>query len=356
MSGRRILIERYADEFDFRGGGGIETAGFHLAHALERGGTLVDWYTPADGSDPLALAARIFGEGYTALFPLVESAVFRTPSLLGDATRRTVRIWHDVGVLAAPRTPLPGCPVHGRADDAEHPIGPTAACIATVVDPGACAADIVFSDEPWTRCFPRRRCIPWAVDHLPRAQHHDPAGPVVLLAGKAPLAAVRAIAAAARQGGSGVRIVFSQWTGLGREAKQHFFSAGRDEADEVIDHYDLMQDHRRVFGGASAALVLSHYRETFSFLAAEAVHFGIPVVAPIASGAALRFAAARMADEAAVATLVRSGGHRRLSPVPSPTWGWADVAAAYVRVLDDIEAEHDEPARRTAVAEKGANG
>ena len=327
-----VLIERYADTFDLENGGGIEVACFHLGRALEDAGVGVRWYTRGDWTTADEFESLVVTSGASMVLPLVDSPVFARAAgaLAPDLRRRIVRLWHDVSLLAPPTRPLPICPRHGAAGGAE------AACTAAAASPDGYAANVFFFDDAWTRCFSRRRYIPWAVDHLPVADHRSPDGPVVLLVGKMRTEYAQAILDDCERSGVAVRVIFSNWSMLGQQSRLMVLARPQRAGLDIVDHYDLTQDHARVFGGASAALVLSQYRETFNFLAAEAVHFGIPVVAFAGSGGTLRFASAVLASVKQVIDLLRSGAHARLAPIERPAWGWADVAAAYAGLARDV--------------------
>lgn len=327
-----VLIERYADRFDLQNGGGIEMAGYHLGRALAQAGMDVRWYTPRDWRTTDEFASLVARSGADMVLPLIDSAPFaRAAGALPPAVRaRIVRLWHDVSMLAPPTHRLPTCPRHGDGGT------PDAPCVAARLSPTGYAADIFFFDDLWTRCFPRRRYIPWAVDHLPPIDHRSRAGPVLLLVGKMRWEYAHAILDACIAHGIGVRVVFSNWSLLGQQSRRQLLALPPHPLIEIIEHYDLSRDHARVFGGTSAALVLSQYRETFNFLAAEAVQFGIPVIAFAGSGGTLRFASAILTSIEAVVALLRGGGHARLDPVPRPAWGWADVAAAYRNLVAEL--------------------
>lgn len=328
---RRVLIEQYAPEIDLRGGGGVEMASLHLARALGVRGIDVDPYVEDDVPALTAPGGPLSRGDVDAVVPLVESPWFTRPDPVASVSRtcRVVRLWHDVTPIAAPWAAVPPCPVHAAGEVAGD-AGATCHAAAFPADDGA--ANIFLNDDAWTRCFPRRHVIPWAVDHLPRRDYRAADGPVLLLAGKIPLADLIRVADACDAAGTATRIVFCNWTRGGERAKRHFAAEGPRPGREVIDFYDLQREHARVFGGLGAALVLSNYHETFNFLAAEAVHFGIPVVALRRSGATLRFAAAAL-DLDGVVDLIRTGGLPTLAATPRPAWGWRDVAAAYDRLL-----------------------
>jgi UDP-N-acetyl-D-glucosamine:ribostamycin N-acetyl-D-glucosaminyltransferase len=327
-----LLFERYGPGFDLRHGGGVERALYELGHALAACGAQVHWYTQEDCPDAQRLAAHAAALGADAVFPLCDSALFwRQAHTLPASLRATmVRIWHDVGALTQGRGVLAPCPRHGTAQGADQPCG------AAHAAPEAYAADVFFRDDAWTRCFPRRHTIPWAVDHLPARDYRDPAGPILLLAGKSQLELTAGVVAACRAAGVPVRVIFSGWSSLGRQAKAYFQVAERRAGCEVIDDYCLEEDHARVFGGISAAFVLSQYHETFNFLAAECVHFGLPVVALSCSGATRSFAALALDTPDALRDTVASGRFRTLAVAARPPWGWRDVAAAYIDLAQGL--------------------
>lgn len=327
-----ILIERYPDGFDLAGGGGVHVACFHLAHALDRIGLRVGWYTSRDWNTVADLEDVVTAAGADMVLPLIDSPTFaKAAGTLPPALRgRMVRLWHDVSLLAIPTHPIPLCGQHGPGGS------PDIACAAATVSPGAYAGDVFFFDDAWTRCFPRRRYVPWAVDHLPKADHRSPDGPVVLLIGKMRWEYAEAILNTCSASGIPVRAIFSNWSVLGQQSRYRMLARAPDSMVEVIDRYDLARDHARVFGGASAALVLSQYRETFNFVAAEAAYYGLPVIAFAGSGAVRRFASVIAADVPAVLELLGSGRYARLRPVACPDWGWSDVAAAYADMVGDL--------------------
>jgi hypothetical protein len=329
--GRHAIFERYSNGFDLRHGGGVERALFHLAKALRERGVTVSWYAQEAFREIPALSAMLERAGPGAIFPLTDSPSFwRATHEIPERLRgRMVRIWHDVGPLVRGPDGIPVCDRHQRGIDG-------AACASAHAHTGAYAADIVFSEDPWTRCFPKRRRIPWAVDHLPSIDYRDPDGPILMLAGKTQVEYTEQAVEACRAEGVPVRMVFSNWTTLGRKAKAHFTQPAHRRGIEVIESYDLERDHARVFGGCSAAFVLTQYHETFNLLAAESVHFGIPVATYSCAGATLRFASAVADDVPDVLALIRGQGFRALQPVPRPAWGWRDVAAHYIDLLDDI--------------------
>lgn len=327
-----LLFERYGPGFDLRHGGGVERALYELGKALAARGARVHWYSQDDCPDGERLAAYAATLGADAVFPLCDSALFwrearRLPAWLRE---RMVRIWHDVGALTQGRGVLAPCARHAAEQGAQQP------CSAAHAEPAAYAADVFFRDDSWTRCFPRRHYIPWAVDHLPARDYRDPDGPILLLAGKAQLELSGAVVAACRSAGVPVRVIFSGWSRLGREAKAFFQLAEHRAGCEVIDDYCLEDDHARVFGGVSAAFVLSQYHETFNFLAAECVHFGLPVVALACSGATRSFASLALDAPGALQNTVASGRFRTLAVAARPPWGWRDVATAYIDLVQGL--------------------
>jgi UDP-N-acetyl-D-glucosamine:ribostamycin N-acetyl-D-glucosaminyltransferase len=335
-----MLFERYSDGFDLRHGGGIERALHQLSTALAARGVDVRWYRREECPDAGAVARRAREVGADAVFPLPDNPLFwrQAASVDEDLRARVVRIWHDVGALTHGRGALVPCPRHGAKGEGEgdSDSDPSAPCSAAHAHPAWYAADVVFRDEPWTRCFPRRHTIPWAVDHLPRHDHRDPEGPVLLLAGKAQLAIVVAAVDACRARGVGVRVIFSGWTTLGRQAKAFFADPAHRAGCEVVTDYRLDTDHARVFGGISAAFVLSQYHETFNFLAAECVHFGLPVVGLRGAGATDRFASLLIDDLDGLRAAATRDRLRALTPRAADPWGWDDVAAAHAALVAEL--------------------
>ncbi|WP_141100893.1 glycosyltransferase family 4 protein [Roseateles aquatilis] len=334
-----VLFERYSDDFDLRHGGGIERALYQLSTALAARGVRVHWYRRQDCPDAQALARRAAALSADAVFPLPDSPLFwrQAPSTDAGLRARVVRIWHDVGALTHGRGVVLPCDRHRAGGD------PAAPCSAAHAHPALYAADVCFRDEPWTRCFPRRQVIPWAVDHLPRLDHRDRDGPVLLLAGKARLEIVTAAVDACRARGVPVRVIFSGWTTLGRQAKAHFDDPVARAGCDVVRDYRLDEDHARVFGGISAAFVLSQYHETFNFLAAECVHFGLPVVGLRGAGATDGFASLLVDDAAALRAVIAQDRFRALAPKPMAPWGWDDVAAAYLDLIGRATREDGAP-------------
>ncbi|NHB92775.1 hypothetical protein [Photorhabdus cinerea] len=326
-----VLIERYPDNFDRYKWGGIETAYWNLARVLPRHGVEVVWYSAQEYPTVDDLVKRITAEKITAIFPLVESELFRAgdrgPAWL---KQRTVRIWHDVSFFTASHTELTAC--------SAHQLGANAAdCQAIAVAPAAYAADIFFHDELWTYCFPKRHYIPWAADHIPACDYHSPNGPIVLLAGKIAFERLSPVVETCLAKGLRLRVIFNNWSKRGKEARNYFNSLKLAERHEIFDCYDLEHDHERIFGGTSAALVLSDYHETFNFLSAEAVQLGIPVVAYVHSGATRRFAAHLVEDNRELLAWLKGDGIERLTPIPRPHWSWSDVGAAYTKLLHIIK-------------------
>jgi UDP-N-acetyl-D-glucosamine:ribostamycin N-acetyl-D-glucosaminyltransferase len=341
-----VLMQRYGDSFDLRHGGGIERALHGLSQALAAQGVQVHWYTGAQCPDADAVALRAREVAADAVYPLVDSPLFwrAAQSAPAELRARVVRIWHDVAPLTRGSGILPACGLHaGPGQEGQ-------ACAAAHAQPGHYAAEVFFRDEPWTHCFPRRRYIPWAVDHLPQINYRDRAGPVLLLAGKSLLAYTIEAVEACRSAGVAVRIVFSGWTTLGRQAKAHFANRENQGGCEIFEDYHLEQDHARIFGGASAALVLSQYHETFNFLAAECAHFGLPVIAFSCSGATRDFSSLLVPGMREVRQAITSQAFRELSVPARPRWGWHDVAAAHGELVRSLRQTSDAPARRTAPA------
>ena len=330
---RTVMIERYADHADRSKWGGIETAYRSLARALPRSGLDVIWYTADECPNAAALLHRVEQDSVSAVFPLSENAVFRSADAAQpvDLRRRIVRIWHDISALAPPFATLAACEAHRAGADSTQ-------CRAAVASPCAYGADIFFYEEPWTRCFPKRSYIPWAADHLPACDYHDPAGHVVLLAGKLPLADLHEIVSACVSLRLRLKVLFNNWSRLGQEAKTYLRQCGLGSEHELVDMYDLELDHQRIFGGACAALVLSHFHETFNFLAAEAVQLGVPVVAFARSGATRRSAAPVVDDNLSLLSWLAAGGLATLQPQPRPSWSWRDVATAYAGLVAELDA------------------
>ncbi|MGJ0577150.1 glycosyltransferase [Xenorhabdus bovienii] len=330
----KVLIERYPDNFDRRGWGGIETAYWNLGHILPHYGIEVIWYSAQEYYTLNNLAEQISLQNITALFPLMESELFRAGQQAPEFLRqRTIRIWHDVSFLTHSHASLSACHAH-------QPGANSADCLANAVAPEAYATDVFFYEAPWTYCFPKRHYIPWAANHIPAHNYHSPSGPVVLLAGKVGLEKLSPIIEACLAKGMHLHILFNNWSKRGKEAKRYFNRLNLDERHKIFDYYDLEQDHERIFGGTSAALVLSDYYETFNFLSAEAVQLGIPVVAYSHSGATRRFAARLVEDNNALLDWLKEDGITRLTPVPRSDWSWNDVGAAYSQLLNNIAAQY----------------
>lgn len=328
----KVLIESYPDSADRRKWGGIETANLNLSRTLTAGGAGVVSYSVQNCPtvDSVAALARI--EAADAVLPLVESDLFRSPMQAPAwLLQRTVRVWHDVSALAPRFSTLMRCSAHRPG------INP-AACQAASVAPAACSADVFFYEEPWTYCFPNRLYIPWAADHVPANDYHDPEGPVVLLAGKVPTDVLLSVVDGCLSRGLRMRVVFNNWSRLGQDAKVHFANLEQDGNHQFFWVYELERDHARIFSGVSAALVLSHHHETFNFLAAEAVQLGVPVVAFARSGATRRFAAQLVEDGAALLSWFDRGGLAVLKPTPRPNWSWQDVGTAYSKLLRGLDA------------------
>ena len=332
-TGRRVLIERYEHATDFRRAGGVEHSSLHLAAALHAHGIATEWYTDRDYPTIAALDARMSTGTVDAVLPLVESPLFLRSGSIAPRhwSHRIVRVWHDTTAIAKPWAVLPPCPAHGAGTGTGEGV-----CHADAICRDDSATNVFLYDDAWTRCFPQRHVIPWSVDHLPVRAYRATDGPVLLLAGKMPLDDVRHVAQACAAAGVGTRIIFSNWSQAGQRAKRHFAEADVVAGREVIEHYDIAHEHERVFGGISAALVLSRYHETFNLLAAEAAHFGIPVVALGCSGATLRFAAVVVDDPEAAADLIRNGRFRTLTAPPRSQWGWRDVGACWASLIERI--------------------
>ncbi|GGY24582.1 hypothetical protein [Paludibacterium paludis] len=329
---RTVLIERYPDSFDRRQWGGIETAYWNLARVLPSCGVEAVWYTARECPTLASLARRAQEVRAAAVMPLVDHELFRTPQAApAGLRRRTVRVWHDVSAISPRFSTLTGC-------DAHRP-GSAAVCRAEAAAPSASAADVFFYEEAWTHCFPNRRYIPWAADHVPARDYHNPSGPLVLLAGKIPLDTLRPVVEACLARGLRLRVIFNNWSKLGLEAKTYFTALGLGEGHRVFDIYDIERDHERIFGGACAVLVLSHFHETFNFLAAEAVQLGVPVVAFVRSGATRRFASHLEEDGDGLIDWLDDGGLAALRPLPRSGWSWRDVGSAYAELLGCLEAE-----------------
>jgi hypothetical protein len=320
-----VLIELYRHRFDGSIWGGIETALFHLCRALRELGTRVEVYSDAELPDAPAVDRRVREGAFDAVIPLIDGPLFQRsdPVLWPSLFRRVIRVWHDV----TPLQPSYGAPVPCRRHVAEN--DPEAPCVAAAVDPTGFRADVFLRDVPWAGCFPRAQTIPWAGDHLPASDLRDPSGPVIIQVGKIDNAASLELIRAATRAGERVRLVFCNWTRMGRAAHAELgdqFAAG---AVESFPRYDIVRDHPRIFGGASAILIPSRYHETFNFLAAESIQLGIPVVALAGSGALEAFASAVVPDPGAMIELVRTGGHRGLGCRPREPHSWRDVARRY---------------------------
>lgn len=327
-----LLFERYGSGFDLRHGGGVERALHELSSALNALGVRVSWYQRSDCTDTHGFAELAEARAADAVFPLGDNPFFwRSALSVPDGLReRIVRIWHDVGPLTHGRGALVPCGLHGGDSLPGEP------CSAAHTHPGIFGRDVFFRDEPWTRCFPNRRYIPWAVDHLPAVNHRARSGPVLLLAGKSRLEWTVGAVDACRRSGVPVRVIFSGWSTLGRQAKTHFSQLQSRDGCEVIEDYRLEEDHARVFGGVSAALVLSQYHETYNFLAAECVHFGLPVIALQHSGATRSFASLAVGSLAELQGVIDSGLFRDLKPLDRHGWGWRNVASAYVELVREL--------------------
>ncbi|GAA4932938.1 hypothetical protein ACFPM3_04180 [Streptomyces coeruleoprunus] len=340
-AGGRALFEIYDEGFDSPSWGGVETALWHLVRSLREAGVDAGFYRESEGADLDALAARVERERVDAVFPLVESALFEGAAWrrLPGLHARTVRIWHDVSRLSADLSKPPPCPVH--ADRPASRGEPEAeGCVAHGAHPGGPMREVFLRDLPWTRCFPRRSVIPWAADHVPAKDLHDPSGPVVLQLGK--IDTVDAERCLRRLTGAGVplRVMFATWSRRGREARELVRDhLGGGRRIEVLDSYDIRADWERVFGGASLFLLPSLFHETFNFAAAEAVQLGVPVATLGEGGNLPRFASLRAPTLDELLDRVVSDGGRALEPKPRPATGWRDVAARYAEVVR--EGRHD---------------
>ncbi|NHB90067.1 hypothetical protein [Photorhabdus tasmaniensis] len=329
-----VLIERYPDNFDRRGWGGIETAYWNLAHVLPRCDIEVIWYSAQEYPTFDNLAEQISSQNITAIIPLMESELFRAGQQAPESLRqRTIRVWHDVSLLTDSQAHLSACHAYQPGENA-------ADCVSIAAAPDAYAADIFFYEAPWTYCFPKRHYIPWAADHILARDYHSLNGPVVLLAGKVALEKLSLVVEACLDKGLHLHILFNNWSKRGKEARCYFNGLNLSERHKVFDYYDLEHDHELIFGGASAALVLSDYHETFNFLSAEAVQLGIPVVAYAHSGATRRFAAHLVEDNNALLDWLKEDGITGLTPVPRSDWLWNDVGAAYRQLLHHMAASH----------------
>jgi len=328
----KVLIESYHDGFDRRKWGGIETANWNLSRTLTAAGAEVVLYSVQDCPTVEVVATLVKAEAADAVLPLVESDLFRWPHQAPSwLSQRTVRVWHDVSALAPRFVSMTRCSAH-------RPGANPAACQAASVAPAACAANVFFYEEPWTYCFPKRLYIPWAADHVPANTYHDCEGPVVLLAGKVPTAVLLTVVKGCLARGLRMRVVFNNWSRLGQDAKAYFANLDQGGGHQFFWSYELERDHARIFSGVSAALILSHYHETFNFLAAEAVQLGVPVVAFARSGATQRFAAHLTEDAVDLLSWLGRGGLAALKPVARPDWSWQHVGAAYSALLSSLDA------------------
>ncbi|MCC3650690.1 hypothetical protein LIX60_04175 [Streptomyces sp. S07_1.15] len=329
------LFEIYDEGFDSPSWGGVETALWHLVRSLREAGVAADFYRASEGADLDVLAARMERDRVDAVFPLVESELFEgaQSKRLPELHDRTVRIWHDVSRLSEDLSAPPPCPVHAVAPAVPGAPG-AAGCPAQDTHPDGPMHEVFLLDLPWTRCFPDRSVIPWAADHVPAQNLHDPSGPVVLQLGKIDTAdAERCLR---RLAGAGVplRVLFATWSRRGREARELVRAhQGAGRQIEVLDAYDIRTDWDRVFGGAALFLLPSVFHETFNFAAAEAVQLGVPVATLGEGGNLPRFASLRAQTLDALLDRVVAGAGRTLAAKPRLTTGWRDVAARYAEII-----------------------
>ncbi|MBB2485176.1 hypothetical protein H5407_08015 [Mitsuaria sp. WAJ17] len=327
-----LVMQRYGTDFDLRHGGGVERAMYQLSCALDPQEVRLHWYSQSEHLRPQELLAFARSVDADAVIPLIDTPMLRLGWPVDPWLRqRLIRVWHDYSTLRRDEASPAPCPLHAAA-------GRSGRCMHAPTRPDHFAADVFFRDEPLTWCFPRRRHIPWAMDHLPRIDYRDPHGPVLLLAGKSPLSHTLQVVQACRELHLPVRLIFCRWTRMGQQALAHFAQARNQAGCEVITDYELLHDHPRVFGGVRAALVLTQFHETFNFLAAECVHFGVPVVAYAASGATRVFASAIVPGPQQLADWLRSDSLQALPPRKLPPWGWADVAQAYTGLVREVAA------------------
>ncbi|MFJ4795976.1 glycosyltransferase family protein [Kitasatospora purpeofusca] len=352
----RALFEIYDEGFDSDTWGGVETALWYLTEHLRRCRVEVRFYRSAQAPDPAALARLARQDRADAVFPLVDSPVFRGTewARFPDLYRRVVRIWHDVSLLAPGMTAPPHCPQHGRpvgggtvdggsvggrsvgggsvgGGSGSVDGGTVDGCPARAAHPEGPMREVFLRDRSWTRCFPDRHYIPWAADHVPAADLRDPVGPVVLHLGKIPAEdahrCLRRLAAADLP----LRIVLTTWSRTGREMRDELRRHRLAERIEVIDSYDIRSDWKRVLGGARLLVLPSVFHETFNFLAAEAVQLGVPVCALGSSGSLPRFASLLADSVDELSELVAAGAAP--PPRPRPGLGWHDVALRYADLI-----------------------
>lgn len=340
-AGPRALFEIYDEGFSSPSWGGVETALWYLVRSLRAGGVDASFYPESQGADLDALAARVERDRVDAVFPLVESALFgggacqRLPGL----HRRTVRIWHDVSLLAGDLSAPATCPVHAAEPAVSGRTVPPG-CPARSAHPDGPMREVFLRDLPWTRCFADRSVIGWAADHLPDKDLHDPSGPVLLQLGKIDTADAERCLRRLLGAGLRLRVIFATWSRRGREARElvHAFP-DPDGRIEVLDTYDIRTDWERVFGGSALFLLPSVFHETFNFAAAEAVQLGVPVATLGEGGNLPGFASLRAATvdellEQVVACAAGDGeGGRLPAPLPRPAHGWRTVAARYAELI-----------------------
>ncbi|CAM5256195.1 UDP-GlcNAc:ribostamycin N-acetylglucosaminyltransferase [Streptomyces alboniger] len=330
----RALFEIYDEGFDSPSWGGVETALWYLVRSLRAAGVDAAFYRESEGVDLDSLAARVRRDRVDAVFPLVESALFQgdARARLPELHERTVRIWHDVSRLSAGLSTPPPCPLHAGGGDGRGGPG-AAACPARRAHPDGPMREVFLRDFPWTRCFPRRTVIPWAADHVPAKDLHDPFGPVVLQLGKIDTVDAERCLLRLTEAGVPLRITFATWSRQGREARELVRAhTGSGRGVEVFDSYDIRTDWERVFGGAALFLLPSVFHETYNFAAAEAVQLGVPVATLGEGGNLPQFASLRAPTLDALLERVVTGG-RALEPKPRPTTGWRDVADRYVGLI-----------------------
>ncbi|OKI02194.1 hypothetical protein A6A06_14065 [Streptomyces sp. CB02923] len=342
----RALFEIYDEGFACDTWGGVETALWSLAEGLRALGVQADFYPSSQGTDLEALAGRVARERTDAVFPLVESALFRGDRWrrLPALHRRVVRIWHDVSHLTPDLTTPPPCPAHtpGTAPD------PDAGCPATPAHPDGPMREVFLRDLPWTRCFPDRAYIPWAADHLPAEDLRDIRGPVVIQLGKTPVEDAERCLTRLLEARLPVRAVFATWSRQGRAARDLVHERAASGDIEVFDTYDIRTDWKRVYGGARLFVLPSVFHETFNFAAAEAVQLGLPVATLADCGALPGFASLTAATvEDLMDRVVTDGASVR--PRPRSRTGWDEVARHYARLITTTgdRARHEEAACRT---------
>nr|CAG38704.1 putative glycosyltransferase [Streptomyces lividus] len=343
----RALFEIYDEGFACDTWGGVETALWSLAEGLRAHGVQADFYLSSQGADLEALADRVAREGTDAVFPLVESALFRGDRWrrLPALHRRVARIWHDVSHLTSDLTTPPPCPAHtpGAAPD------PEAGCPAAPAHPDGPMREIFLRDLPWTRCFPDRAYIPWAADHLSAEDLRDPRGPVVIQLGKTPVEDAERCLTRLLAARLPVRVVFATWSRQGRAARALVHErAASGAAVEVFDTYDIRTDWKRVYGGARLFVLPSVFHETFNFAAAEAVQLGLPVATLGDCGALPGFASLTAATVGDLMDRVVTEG-ATVRPRPRSRTGWDEVARRYARLITTTgaRARHEEATCRT---------